>query len=493
MTIKNMTNIYFFNKQLQLPSEHPAIIDAEGTITYKQLKERVELYSEFLRASGLKKGEHAAILSRNNAEFIVLVLSLWRLGAVPVPMNVRLLDEELQKLILHSEAEFIFIHEDLKERLSAGNNSLAERFVFPACFNAYTPQDPEINENEADLNECALILYTSGTTGSPKGVMHSFSTLLASAQAADTLLRHSSIDRWLASLPFYHIGGFSIPVRAFLYGASVIIPDSLKAEGIALSIKSFKPTLASFVTTTLRSLMEMGVKPNSGLRYMLLGGGPVDSELAKNAIAENWKAVKVYGSTETASLVTGLELEKYPEKLDSAGFPLPGNNIMIIGEDGLEVPAGKSGEILVEAPSVMTGYWNNPEETSEKLIDGFYHTGDLGHMDSDGFLYVEARRTDLIITGGENVNPLEVETAILRHGSVKEACVFALEDKQWGQCVAAALVVKGDFSEEELTAFLRGQLAAYKLPRRIFLLKELPRTSLGKLRRDYIRQMFQQS
>ncbi|HEX2868323.1 MAG TPA: o-succinylbenzoate--CoA ligase [Ignavibacteriales bacterium] len=483
-----MTEFKFFNKTIRVHQAHPAVISTGEVITYGELKIRIKALSKFLKASGLKRGMHAAILSGNNSDFIVLTLALWDLGAVPVPLNVRLLDEDLEKLTVHSEAKFLFIHEELKDRLP-GDISSSKKIVFPVKWEEAS--DGAIEQEDSDLNECALILYTSGTTGVPKGVMHTFSTLLGSAKASDSLLRQTSSDRWLASLPFYHIGGFSIPVRAFLYGASVIIPPSLKAEDIAMAVEAFRPTLISYVTTTLRRLIETGVKPNPELRYMLLGGGPVDNELARNAIKEGWRAVKVYGSTETATLVSAVEIEEYPEKLSSAGRALPGNVITIVDEKGRETETGKSGEIVIKGPSVMAGYWNNSDETGKKLLKGFYYTGDLGHMDTEGYLYVEARRTDLIISGGENVNPLEVEDAILRHPKVKEACVFALEDKEWGQTVAAALVIKGNIETEELTGFLRNQLASYKIPRRIFFTEELPRTSLGKLRREYIREMFQ--
>lgn len=483
-----MTEFKFFNKKIHVSLDHPAIISPDQTITYNELKSRIKSYVMFFKSLGLKEGMHAAILSGNNAGFIELTLALWELGAVPVPLNVRLLDGDLEKLIVHSESQFVFIHDELKERLSEAVS--CKRIVFPPQMEEIvTPE--ALEERERDLNRCALILYTSGTTGVPKGVMHTFNTLLGSARASDSLLRQTSSDRWLASLPFYHIGGFSIPIRAFLFGAAVVIPRSLKAEDIALSVESFRPTLISFVTTTLRRLIEMGVKPNPELRYMLLGGGPVDNELAEKSIKEGWRAVKVYGSTETATLVSAVAIEEYPEELSSAGRALPGNTIIIIDEEGREAPAGKSGEIIIKGPSVMAGYWNNSEETGKKLTGGFYYTGDLGHLDSEGYLYVEARRTDLIISGGENVNPLEVEEAILKHPKVKEACVFAMEDKEWGQTVAAALVKNGALEMEELTGFLRNSLASYKIPRSIFFTEELPRTSLGKLRRDYIREMFQ--
>ncbi|MCU7494675.1 MAG: o-succinylbenzoate--CoA ligase [Ignavibacteria bacterium] len=482
-----MTDFIFFNKKIEIDENRPAIVGKGGIISYAELVRRAGGYSALLKAMGLKKGSHAAILSGNNPEFIILLLALWNIGAVPVPLNLRLLDLDLERLIRHSKAEFVFVHEELKDRLK----SEIKKIIFPFTQDELTNKASFIQcEESGNPDELALILYTSGTTGNPKGVMHSFSTLFYSATASDVLLRQTNMDSWLASLPFYHIGGFSIPVRALLFGACVAIPDSLKSEDIALAIETFRPTLTSFVTTTLRRLLEMGVKPNKELRFMLLGGGPVDDALAEDALRENWKAVKVYGSTETATLVTALEVGKNTRKLSSVGKALPGNRIIIVDEYGHEVPKGKSGEIAIQGPSLMKGYWENPEETSKSLKEGFYYTGDLGHLDSEGYLYVEARRTDLIISGGENVNPLEVEAAILRYGKVKDACVFALEDRQWGQRVAAALVKDGDFQPEELDSFLRGHLAAYKVPRRIFFLDELPRTSLGKLRRDYIREMF---
>jgi O-succinylbenzoic acid--CoA ligase len=261
------------NKSIDIPSDHLAIVSEKESISYEQLKKETNHLSGYLYSIGIKKGSHVSILCENNADFIILILSLWEIGAVPIPMNIRLLDEEIEKLIEHSKSEYIFVHHNLDKRLKGKN----KRIVFP--LEIYT-HNSTISSNNFETDDTALILYTSGTTGSAKGVMLSYNNLISSAVSADYIINHTHRDRWLASLPFYHIGGFSIPIRAFLYGATVLIADSVKVESIVEILSKLKPTLASFVSTTLKQLLEKSIRPNPELRLVLLGGGPIDDELA---------------------------------------------------------------------------------------------------------------------------------------------------------------------------------------------------------------------
>ncbi|MGE5399752.1 MAG: o-succinylbenzoate--CoA ligase [Ignavibacteriales bacterium] len=476
-----------FNRKIDVPSDHPALLSSGRSMTYFELDRHVNAWAGYLTSIGIKRGMHTAILSGNNPDFVALLCALWRLGAVVVPLNVRLLDSELEILIADSGATHLFIHADLNSRLPESRNSIS-RLIFPHTL-PDLPKPGSLEYGNRDMQDIALILYTSGTTGSSKGVMLTYDNLLQSAAAADSVIKHTLSDRWLASLPFYHIGGISIPVRAILSASTIIIPESLRAEEIVTAMQLLRPSLASFVTTTLRRIIESGIKPNAEMRCLLLGGGPVEDDLSRKALEDGWNIVKVYGSTETSSLVTAVNLNENPAKISSAGIPLLENEICIVDEQGSRVPPGNSGEILVKGKSVMAGYWNKPGETKMKLNGGFYLTGDLGHLDEEGYLYVETRRTDLIITGGENVNPLEVEAAILKHGEVQDVCVFGLMDDQWGQLVAAAIVSKNKPSEEEIISFLRSSISSYKIPKKIYFIDEIPKTSLGKVRRDYVRQM----
>lgn len=474
------------NKNVDISSDQPAIISEKESISYEQLKKEINHLSGYLCSIGLRRGSHVSILCENNADFIILILSLWEIGAIPIPMNIRLLDEEIEKLIEHSNSEYLFIHKELDERLKGKD----KRIIFPL---EKCTDTPSISSNNFEIEDTALILYTSGTTGSPKGVMLSYNNLISSAVSADHIINHTLKDRWLASLPFYHIGGFSIPIRAFLYGSTVLIADSVKAESILEILNKLKPTLASFVSTTLKQLLEKNIRPNPELRLVLLGGGPIDDELASRAIKAGWQIIKVYGSTETSSLVTAININKEPLKVSSAGRVLPGNKILIIGENDTPLPPCRAGEVLISGGSLMKGYWKNPELTeSKRKFGNFYCSGDIGFIDEDGLLYIESRRTDLIVSGGENINPLEVERTILKCPGIKEVCVFPQKDEHWGQSVTAA-VVKAEncqISEEEIKSFLKERISNFKIPKKIFFIDELPKTSLGKLRRDLIRQRF---
>ena len=242
----------------------------------------------------------------------------------------------------------------------------------------------------------------------------------------------------------------------------------------------------------MSELLSNNIHPNRDLRHVLLGGGFIDSNLMREALSKGWNVSKVYGSTETSSFVTILSPEEFKLKPESAGKPIPPNEVMIVDENGKKVQANTEGEIVVKSPAVMKGYLNDDEATKQKLKDGFYFTGDIGYQDNDGYLYVVNRRSDLIVTGGENVNPLEVENLILSFPKVKEVCVFGIDDTKWGQRIAAAVVQKPNqkFEADELRNFLRDKTAAFKIPKEIFFVDELPKTELGKVRRDLVKSIF---
>lgn len=480
-------NYQIFNKS-EVSEDRPAIISSNRILSYREFYDEVKITAGRLNLLGVKKGSHQAILSGNNTDFIILLFALWHLQAVPIPMNIRLLDNEIKDLIDHSESEMIFIHSDLRDRISDQRKRI---FPFSSDVDSTITDAANIEGSVPGADETALILYTSGTTGRAKGVMLSYSNLLHSAYSADEMIKHIPADRWLASLPFYHIGGISIPVRAFLFGASIVLPDSLKAEDIEVSLEKFNPTLASFVSTTLKQLLLSNVAPNPGLRLVLLGGGPIEDELAIKATEKGWIIAKVYGATETSSLVTSVNINQNPEKSPSAGKPLASNRIYIVDENNNRLAANKSGEVVVSGNSVMKGYWKETALSELKLKSNMYYSGDLGFLDQDGYLYIESRRTDLIVTGGENVNPLEVETALLKFTDIKEVCVFPLSDKKWGQTVAA-LIVQGSrlLNVKSLKECLKDNLSPFKIPKKIFYTDKLPRTSLGKIKREQIRQMY---
>jgi o-succinylbenzoate---CoA ligase len=463
---------------------NPVIITNKYTITYLELQKLVVETACSLVESDIKSGDYVSIISENNEDFVVLILALWLINAIPIPINTRLNAFEIEELISISESKKTLVHRSLERKLK-----LNRKLIFP--FPKSRKNNFSINPI-SDENKTAVVIFTSGSTGIPKGVMLSFRNLIRSVEIGDKILKQAPGDRWLASLPFYHIGGFSIITRTLLAGASMIIPDSSDFKDFIKSIKKFKPTLASFVGTQLLKLLDKKISPYNEIKNILIGGGFVDDSLIYAALNNGWKISKVYGSSEVSSYVAAITSDELMGRIKSSGKAIPPNEIIIVNEKREILPPNSEGEIAVKSDSVFRGYLNNEIETKNKLAAGTYYTGDIGFLDDEGYLFVQARRTDLIVTGGENVNPMEVEKYILQSESIKDCCVIGIEDKIWGQIVAAAIVSKDrTISEESIKNFLKSRLAGFKIPKRIVFVDYLPRTSLGKVEKEKIKALLQ--
>jgi O-succinylbenzoic acid--CoA ligase len=464
-------------------AKSPAIITTENTLPYSDLQKQMIEIARSLIEHGINKGDYVSIISYNNKDFVVLVLALWLIDAIPVPINTRLNDQEIENLIAIAGLKKILLHKDLENKFN-----ISKQIIFP--FNKAGITDFSLNSLD-DTSKTAVVIFTSGSTGTPKGVMLSFQNLISSFETGDKFLQQSSKDRWLASLPFYHIGGFSIITRTLLSGASMIIPDSSDIKDFTNCIQNFKPTLASFVGTQLRRLIDENINPVKELRNILIGGGFVDDDLIKSAINAGWRISKVYGSSETSSFVAAYSLKNFKNKMESSGKAIPPNEIFIVDEQKKKLPANAIGEIAIKSDATFSGYLNNDDEAKNKLVNGIYFTGDIGYIDEDGFLFVEARRTDLIVTGGENVNPFEVEKQILQHKNVKDCCVLGIEDKTWGHIVAAVIVPENkSLSEVGIKNFLKEKLAGFKVPKKVLFVENIPKTSLGKVEKEKVIALF---
>lgn len=463
-----------------------ALIHGKSVLTYSELEDKILSTMQSLYDFGIKRRNKVAIISENSPEFVVLIFALWRMGAIPIPLNKRLLPKEIEELISFAHSDFLLTDESSFEIISP--NNISKHRIPDANEQINDETFPEI---DFTIDDTAAIIFTSGSTGKPKGVMLSFNNLFQSALTGDQIFKHTENDRWLASLPFYHVGGFSIITRAFFFGAALILPQSLSVENIKEAIQNQKPSLISLVSTQLKRLIEMNVKPNKELRNILLGGGFLDSELVEKAISQGWKVSKSYGSTETSSFVAALANDEFRNKQQSAGKALSPNKILIVDEHKHPLPPNYSGEIAIKGESVAKGYLNNDEETKIKFKGKIYYSGDFGYLDGEGYLFVEARRNDLIISGGENINPVEVENEIKKHSKVLDVSVLGLENNEWGHIAAAAIVLKNknEFSLEELKEFLKDKLPGYKHPKKIFIFEQLPKTEMGKIQKEKIREI----
>jgi O-succinylbenzoic acid--CoA ligase len=485
-----------------------AVIDGDTRWTYAQLDRIASTVACRLGAVGVGPGDRVAALLSNGSGYVALVHGLIRLGAVLVPLNLRLAPPELARQIAFARARLL-VYDQWTESQA---RSLSPHGAIPpllAIGDALMPLprprkmlDPLPRLNLTDPH---CVVFTSGTTGQAKGVLLTYGNHWWSALGSAMNLGLHADDRWLVCLPLFHVGGMAILIRAVIYGIPVVFPPSepggrgFEPNAIHRAMVEEHVTLVSIVTVMLQRLLDYwatGSAPPS-LRCALLGGGPAPRAVLADCVARNLPVVQSYGMTETASQVAALSPVDALRKLGSAGRPLLTNEIRVVplasaGETG-QAESDIEGEIWVRGPSVTPGYLQEGEEPDmpHPAVDqeGWLHTGDIGRLDREGYLYVLDRRADLIISGGENVSPAEVEAVLLTHNDILEAAVYGAEDPVWGQKVVAALVLRPGavLDDDGLLEFCRRKLAGYKIPRQVRIVGVLPRNAAGKLLRRQLR------
>jgi O-succinylbenzoic acid--CoA ligase len=420
---------------------------ADGVdVTYAELEAEATWVARRLAAHGLRRGSIAALTMHPRREQVVLFHALMKVGATLLPLSPRLTAEERAAIVAAEEPTV-----DLDD---AGELTQTEADL------------PLLGENDMDT-VCARVL-TSGSSGTAKPIGLSYGNFLWSAVGSGFNIGVDPADRWLCCLPLSHISGLSIVMRSVIYGTTAVLHDGFEVDRAAAALEEDGITLVSVVTTMLTRLLEAGVDL-SAPRAILVGGGPVPEEPLQEAIAKGATVVQTYGLTETCSQVTTLAPEDASRKLGSAGRPLFTTHLRI-----------QDGEILVQGPTVAPGRAD---------ADGWLHTGDLGHIDEEGFLYVKDRIDDLIVSGGENVVPAEVEEVLLRHPEVADAAVVGREDPEWQQAVTAVVVLEAGsaVTPDDLRRHCGESLAGFKVPKRVELAAALPRTPSGKLMRRALR------
>jgi O-succinylbenzoic acid--CoA ligase len=482
--------------QATIRPDRLALTAAGAHLSFGDLDRRADRAARRLAALGVGAGARVALLARNGAAFVVLAHALPRLGAVMVPLNVRLAPPEIAWQVADARAAFL-LHEDgladlaraacgdLPGLTRASVGTLDPWLVGGAPAPVAQTPSAEVASvslrDWIDLSALQGIIYTSATSGRPKGVMLTFGNHWWSAVGSGLHLGLSRHDRWLAVLPLFHVGGLAILWRSVIYAIPAIVHETFDPAAVNRAIDADGVTLVSVVSTMLeRMLDERGQRPYPpGLRCVLLGGGPAPGPLVERCLRLGVPVAPTYGLTEAASQVATMLPDEVAARPGAAGKPLFPTEIRI-----------EEGEILVRGPTVMLGYAGRPDETARALRGGWLHTGDLGHVDADGYLYVHERREDLIITGGENVYPAEVEAVLLAHPAIEDAGVVGIPDQQWGQVVAAAVKRRpgARLTADEVRTFCRARLAGYKTPACVWFVDDLPRSPAGKLIRRILRE-----
>ncbi len=452
----------------------------EQTWTFQQLNELSIQRASQLTALGIKQGDRIAIMGPSKPALVIMIYACMHLQCEMVMLNRRLSQAEIAYQLEDSEAVVVLIADEDIEKLP----SYVPHLLFSAIEKG-TEASIEITK-EWSLHQTISIMYTSGTTGFPKGVRQTVGNHQASATSSVLNIGLQADDAWLCAVPLFHISGFSILVRSLLYGNKVHLYDYFDVEAISQNIIDGDVTHMSVVAVTLERILhtleQRKAQASPQFKLMLAGGGPVPVEYLKRAQALHLAVAQTYGMTETSSQTATLASEDAMSKIGSAGKPLFFNQIRIA-----EPNINGEGEICIRGPHVTPGYIGRFAQKSA-TIDGWLYTGDIGYLDDEGYLFVIDRRADLIISGGENIYPAEIENVLLTHPAVKEAGVCGIEDEEWGQVPIAFVVLKDQIQIDQLLAFCQKFLARYKIPKKIIITDELPRNGANKLLRRKLKQ-----
>lgn len=494
---------HWIERQAAFAPARCAIRFAGQDISYAMLAARIDAVARALAAAGVATGDRVAFLGLNNPEMLAMLFACARVGAMIVPLNWRLAPPEHREMLADCEPKLLVV----EPRFAAGIDSVKEgpvsmRRVVPGDVPGWeryesfvvAGQGTAAPRNGAD-DLPVLLCYTSGSTGRPKGVVLTQGALFHNAVNSERMHDLTSADRVLTTLPLFHVGGLNILTLPALHaGATVTVHAKFDPEAALDTIEREAITLTVLVPAQVEALRTLARWPEAklaSLRMITTGSQIVPPRIFEVVHARGVPLVEVYGSTETSPIATYVPAAEARRKAGSAGLPAMHCEIRVADEAGADVAQGASGEILVRGPNVMTAYWGKPEATAEALRGGWFHSGDIGHFDADGWLVVDGRIKDMIISGGENIYPAEIENVLAECEAIAEVAVVGRPDERWGEAVVAVVVPKPGKSvtDREVFAALEGRVARYKHPRSIVTVAQLPRTALGKVQKSEVREI----
>lgn len=499
---------YYLDRAARRYPHNIAVIDGDISLTYRELNARADAMARALSALGVARGDRVAVLQANNHQFMEALVGAARVGAAFVPM-LGILTEQVHAYMLDDAAAEVLIvpSAQLAERgaaLKAASTRLRHLIVagggvdardYEALLHEHRGAAPTVRGEEGDL---AQILYTSGTTGKPKGVAHSYASTEASMIGWVDMANRRPGDVGLLYMPMSHFAARLMDSGWVTGSAAVILPAPDPVQSFA-AIERHRVTHLLAIPTLLQMFLEhpdIGNYDLSSLRFICYAAAPASSNLVRKATEQFGPILHTgWGGTEAYCVNTHMSPEEHLAAIDGHERRLLscgrensfGGRVRILGEDGRDVAAGEVGELCVRAPWMMDRYWNLPELTEQTIVDGWLHFGDLGRQDEDGYVYLVDRKGDLIITGGMNVYPREVEEALYQHPAVLEAAVFGVPDEKWGEAVKAVAALRDgeDVEEADLISFLKDRLAPFMVPKSVDFMAELAKTPVGKIsRRD---------
>ena len=480
-----------------------------GRLSFQELNQRCNQTANALLAAGVKKGERVALLLMNSAEFVEAYFALAKIGAVVVPLNWRLVADELEFILKDSGATRLIYGEefidtvadlhgrgertDIRQWLQAEGEGEIAYFAgsYEAFRDAAGADEPPIG---AEGDDMLYIMYTSGTTGLPKGVVHTHNTSIWAILTIAANAYYQEGDRYLGALPMFHVGALT-PVALNVYrGATSVVMRTFDPVRAWELIEQERVTIGLMVPAMMNFMLQV---PNfqrfdfSTVRWIMTGAAPVPVALVKQYAEFGIGVQQVYGLTETCGPACLMDSENALLRPDSTGKAFFHTSVRVANEAGADCAPGEPGEVLIAGPHVMREYWNQPEATAETVVDGWLHTGDVATMDEAGFVSIQDRIKDMIISGGENVYPAEIEGVLMTHPDIVEAAVIGVPSEKWGESPLAIVVRKNaSLAEAEVLNYCLGKLAGYKQPKMAAFVEEIPRNPSGKILKRVLRKQF---
>ncbi len=514
----------FLKRALAAHATKLAVVSGDLRLTYAEFGERVNRWANAMRSLGVEKGERVAILSQNSHRVLEAFFGTSLLGSILMPLNFRLVADDFLYILNHGGAKVLVIEEGLTHLIEPIRSQLETIEHYFVARNQPQPATDEWRDYESllvessstppapaeiDENEAAALLYTSGTTGRPKGVMLTHRNLYLNAMNSICEFGITETDVYLHTLAQFHCNGWGLPYAVTgMGGTHVIIEkfepavffDLLTRERVTFA--AMPPTMINMALNHPLNDAQLAALPKN-TRIATAGSAPPTATIQGAEEKFGWRVIQIYGLTETSPFLTVSKIKPHMESWPAehkyrvqtkTGYTMLGVDIRVVDDEGRDVPpdSGEVGEVIARANVVMAGYWKQPEATDAVIVDGWFHTGDMALIDSEGYIEVVDRKKDLIISGGENISSIEVEGLLYKHPAVLEAAIVAAPDERWGEVPFAIVVLKpgAEATESELIEFCRERLAHYKCPKRVDFIEILPRTATGKVQKNLLRDKY---
>jgi len=499
---------HWIERHAEFNPNKPALISTDETLSYADLQQRVQQTAQVLKQSlSIGFGDRIAYLGYNSPDMLVLLFACARLGALFIPLNWRLAAAEHEFILQDAGAKALFLRQDFaasgdKIQQACPNLQLCasgfQHTKWPTLTALQATASGTDSNPHVELDAPLLVVYTSGTTGKPKGAVLQQSALFWNALNSLHMHDMQAQDKVLTALPMFHVGGLNIQTTPALYcGATVILQSRFDPAEYLQLLQQYQPSLSVLVPATIQALIThpdwMATDPRC-LRLLTTGSSLVPQHLINAVHERGVPVIQVYGSTETGPVAV------YQRREDAEIMGTTGKiglhcELRIIDSEGNDTESGCSGELLIRGGNVLYEYWGNPQATKDALRDGWYYTGDIGYRDEHGYVYIKERKKDMIISGGENIYPAELEAILLEVPGVQEAAVIGVPDDRWGETPVAVVVAEADalLAKDQVLAVFQDKLARFKHPSDIVFMQDLPRNSIGKVQKYRLREILASS